>query len=405
MRILIVSNLFPPVTSGGYEAECSAVAEHLRREHEVRVLTSMPRHGTVPPQPGVLRELELLSHDSRGAVRAPLSSLRSAAAGRRLLGWQPELVYAWNCAGISQAGLRLLADSGLPIAFRVCEHWFDGVFVRDQFMRELLPAKRGPGRLAWAAGCRALNRLPQLRLSPRAPLRTAISWNSHALERLVPTPSFLEPVLERVQHPVPPHGDLFEAVQRAPAAEPEIVFVGRVNSFKGLGVAIEALAILRAGRHPGARLVVIGPEQEPDYVAEMRALAGSRGLDGAITWRGQLGPEETAAALASAHALILPSTWEEPFGLVAIEAALARVPVVASDVGGIGEGLRDGEHSLLFERGDFAGAAAALDRVLGEPEATAARVERARARAEEFRIGPYLAEQERFVLDAREALR
>jgi glycosyltransferase involved in cell wall biosynthesis len=404
MRILIVSNLFPPVTWGGYEAECSAVTEHLRRTHEVQVLTSMPRGGGVPAQPGVLRELEPLSEDSAGAMRAPLAALSSSAVARRLLGWQPELVYAWNCAGISQAGLRLLADAGLPVAFRVCEHWFDGVFTRDQFMRELLPAKRGPGRLAWAAGCRALNRVPQLRLDPRAPLRTAISWNSFALERIVPTPSFLDPVLEQVQHPVPPHGDLFERVQRAPAREPEIVFVGRVNRFKGLGVAIEALAILRAGCHPGARLVVIGPEQEADYVAEMRALVSHRGLDGAVSWRGQLGPEQTAAALASAHALIVPSTWEEPFGLVAIEAALARVPVVASDVGGIGEGLHDGEHSLLFQRGDFAGAAAALDRVLGEPEVTAARVERARARAEEFRVGPYLAEQERFVLEAREAL-
>ncbi len=404
MRILIVSNLFPPVTSGGYEAECSAVTEHLRRDHEVQVLTTRPRRGSLSMQPGVLRELDLLSGDATGARRAPPAALRSTEVTRRLRAWGPELVYAWNCANMPQAGLRLLADSGVPMAFRVCEHWFDGLFTRDQFMRELLPAKRGPGRMAWAAGCRALNRLPQLRLNPRAPLRAALSWNSHALERSVPTPAFLEPVLERVQHPVPPHGDLFERVQRAPAPVPEIVFVGRVNRFKGLGVAIEALAILRAGRHPGARLVVIGPEEEPDYAAEMRALINRRGLDGAVTWRGQLGPEQTAAALAGAHALILPSTWEEPFGLVAIEAALARVPVVASDIGGIGEGLRDGEHSLLFERGDFAGAAVALERVLGESEATAARVERARARAEEFRIGPYLAEQERFVLDARAAL-
>src|SRR6185437_1607853 len=129
-----------------------------------------------------------------------------------------------------------------------------------------------------------------------------------------------------------------------------------------------------------------------------------RGLDGAVSWRGQLSPERTALALAGASALIMPSTWEEPFGLVAIEGALARVPVVASDIGGIGEGLRDEEHALLFERGDFAAAAAALERVLDERPATAARVERARARAEEFGIGPYLEEQERFVLDARDAL-
>src|SRR6185312_5053413 len=98
MRILIVSNLFPPVTSGGYEAECSAVTEHLRREHEVQVLTSMPRRGAMPPQPGVLRELALLSGDATGARRAPLAALRSTAVARRLLSWRPELVYAWNCA-------------------------------------------------------------------------------------------------------------------------------------------------------------------------------------------------------------------------------------------------------------------------------------------------------------------
>ncbi len=404
MRILIVSNLFPPVTSGGYEAECGAVAEHLRARHEVRVLTSAPRHGSVPPQQGVLRELDLLSGDATGARKAPLASLRASAITRRLLAFEPELVYAWNCANIPQAGVRLLADSGVPVAFRVCEHWFGGLFTNDQFMRELLPAGRRPGRLAWAAGCRALNRLPQLRLEPLAPLRAAISWNSNALERSVPTPAFLEPVLERVQHPVPPHGEVFELVRRAPAPHPEIVFVGRVNRGKGLGVAIEALAALRAGRAPEARLVVIGPEEQPDYAAEMRALAARRGLDGALLWRGQLGPQQAAAALAGAHAMIVPSTWEEPFGLVAIEAALARVPVVASDIGGIGEGLHDEEHALLFAPGDAAGAAAALERVLGEPQATAARVERARVRAEAFRVGPYLAEQERFVLDARDAL-
>lgn len=404
MRILIVSNLFPPVTSGGYEVECSAVAEHLRRDHDVLVLTSEPRAGGVPHEAGVLRELTLLSADAAGARRAPLAALRAAGVARRMLAWEPELVYAWNCVGIPRAAVRLLADGGVPVAFRVCEHWFGGLFTHDQFMRELLPADRAPARRAWAAGCRAFNRLPELRLEPCAPLRTAISWNSHALERSVPTPAYLEPLLEQVQHPVPRYGELFERVERAPAPEPEIVFVGRVTRYKGLGVAIEALAMLRRGRHPQARLVVIGPAEEPQYVAEMRELITRRGLDGAVSWRGQLSAEQTAQALASAHALIVPSTWEEPFGLVAIEAALARVPVVASDIGGIGEGLRDEEHALLFERGDSAGAAAALARVLEDQQETAARVGRARERAEQFRLAPYLEGQERFVLDAHAAL-
>jgi glycosyltransferase involved in cell wall biosynthesis len=403
VRVLFISTFYPPVALGGYEVECAGVAERLAERHEVLVLTSSEGHERAGREPGVRRELTLLSPDARGALRAPPAALRATGVARRALDWKPDLIYAWNCSSIPQACVRVLADSGMPLAFRICEHWFGGLFTNDQFMRELLPANRRPARRAWAGACRATNALPPLRLRPLAPLRAAISWNSEALERMVSTPPFVEPVLERVGHSVPRYGDLYERVARAPAADPEIVFLGRVTPYKGLGVAIEALARLRAGAHPSARLVVIGPE-DAAYGAKMRSLADRLGLGAAISWLGQRTPEQSAAALAAAHALIVPSVWDEPFPLVTIEGALARVPLVASDVGGIGEGMRDEEHALLFGRGDAAAAAAALERVLGEAQATAARVLRARERAEDFRIGPYLDAQEAFVLDAHAAL-
>jgi glycosyltransferase involved in cell wall biosynthesis len=404
VRILVVSTLYPPVAFGGYEVECAGVVEHLRARHEVLVLTSTAEPGSVPEQAHVRRELARLTPDARGALRAPRASLHAAESARRALAWQPDLIYAWNGASIPQASLRVLADSAVPLAFRVCEHWFGNLFVNDQFLRELLRARRDPVRASWAAGCRAFNRLPSLRLEAIAPARAAISWNSDALERMVQTPAFLEPVLERVGHSVPRYGDLYAAVVRDPAPEPEIVFLGRVTPYKGLAVAIEALALLRDDGAPTARLVVIGPE-DAAHAAEMRRLADRLGVGDAVSWRGQQTPEQAAGALARAHALLVPSTWDEPFPLVTIEGALARVPLVASDVGGIGEGMHHEEHALLFARGDAAGAAGALTRVLREGEQTAARVARAHERAQDFRIGPYLEEQERFVLDALSALR
>ncbi|MEA2199636.1 MAG: glycogen synthase [Solirubrobacteraceae bacterium] len=404
MRILVTSTLYPPVALGGYEVECAGVVERLRQSHDVRVLTSEKDRASVPAEAGVSRELALLSHDRRGARRAPLASVRAARSAHAALAWEPELIYAWNGSSIPQAALRVLADSGLPLAFRVCEHWFGKLFAEDQFMRELLPAARGPGRSIWAAGCRALNRREALRLDPTAPVHAAISWNSEALERMVTVPSFVEPVLERVGHSVPRYGDLYADVVRAPATEPEIVFLGRVTRYKGLFVAIEALAVLRLQRSIEAKLVVVGPE-DADHGAEMRRLAERLGVADAIEWRGQQTPEQAAAALARAHALIVPSVWDEPFPLVTIEGALARVPLVASDVGGISEGMHDEEHALLFARGDAGGAAAALERALLERDRTAARVARAHERAQAFRIGPYLDEQERFVDDAIAALR
>jgi glycogen(starch) synthase len=403
MKVLFISTFYPPVALGGYEVECAGVAERLSERHDVRVLTSSAQRGEADAQPDVLRELALLTPDAGGALRAPPAALGGVAVARRALAWQPDLVYAWNCSSIPHAAVRVIADSGVPLAFRICEHWFGGLFTGDQYMRELLPAKRGVARAPWAAGCRALNRLPALRLDPLAPLTAAISWNSEALERMVTTPSFVRPVLERVGHSVPRYGDLYAAVERSPAPAPEIVFLGRVTPYKGVGVAIEALALLRQRAHPDARLVVIGPEDRA-YGEQMRGLADRLGIAEAISWEGQRTPEQSAAALARAHALIVPSVWDEPFPLVTIEGALAGVPLVASDVGGIGEGMRDEEHALLFGRGDAQGAAAALARVLEDGEGTAARVERARARADQFRIGPYLEDQERFVLDAFEAL-
>jgi len=68
--------------------------------------------------------------------------------------------------------------------------------------------------------------------------------------------------------------------------------------------------------------------------------------------------------------------------------------------------MQDEEHALLFARGDAAGAATALARTLREPEQTAARVRRAFERAQRmFGLGSYLDDQERFVLDALDALR
>ncbi len=404
MRILVVSTLYPPVALGGYEVECSGVVERLRERHDVLVLTSDQDREQIATVPDVRRELQRLTPDARGAIRAPRASLGAVRAARRALAWRPELVYCWNGAAIPKAALRVLADSGVPLAFRVCEHWFGGIFVSDQFMRELLPARRTPARAAWAAGCHALNLLPALRLDPRAPLRTAISWNSQSIRRMVRMQPFVEPVLERVGHSVPRHGDLYAAVVRDPAPEPEIMFVGRVTPYKGVAVAIDALALLRSEHGIAARLAVVGPE-DGEHGAEMRRLADRRGVADAVDWRGPQPPEQVAAGMARAHALIVPSVWEEPFPLVTIEGALARVPLVASDVGGVSEGMHDEEHALLFAREDARGAAAALARTLTELDRTAARVQRAYARAQDFRLGPYLDAQELFVNDAHITLR
>lgn len=405
MRILVVTNLYPPVVRGGYEMECAGVVERLRERNEVRVLTS--RHGRrdAPPEEGVARVLPFLPFGRRHSVAAPLSTPRAARLTRRAVeAFRPEFVFVWNGSQIPHAALRILADTGLPLAYRVCEHWFGRLYVGDRFMRHLAPGERGL-RGAWARLVRAVNRGdPALRLDPARTSRAAISWNSDALRRLTPMPPSVEPVLERTIHPVTSQAARFERLERRPAERPTIAFVGALKEEKGPDVACRALALLRSRHGIDARLVMAGPV-ERRMRRRLEALGRELGVAGEVELAGRLGTDALGELLGSAHTLVVPSVWEEPFGLVCLEGALARVPIVASRVGGIPECVRDREHALLFPPGDADACAAALAETLSDVQATRDRVARAFERGRELSLERYLDESERFVADATAALR
>jgi glycosyltransferase involved in cell wall biosynthesis len=399
LRVLVVSNLYPPIVRGGYEVMCAGTVEALQGEHDVTVLTSNLEAGSLAPEPGVQRALPWVELGPRGSLRAPLAALAGVRIARRAAAEaRPDLVYIWNPANIPQAALRAIETSGAPVAYAANDYGFGGLYRSDQFMRHLAPGETGL-RGVWARGVRAWNRLPPLRLELGATVDVAVSWTSEAIRRLAPPPATARPVLERVVYSAVPDAALLTSVERAPAPAPLVLFVGRLEGQKGPDVAIRALADLRERHGLSARLVCCGTGP---MRRELDALASRLGVE--LELRGQVDARGIAQAMSTAHALVVPSQWDEPFGLVCLEGALARVPVVAARSGGIPEILNDEEDALLFERDDVAAFADALHRTLTRPEETAARVDRALDRADEFSWARYQAAQRAFVLAAREAL-
>ena len=111
-----------------------------------------------------------------------------------------------------------------------------------------------------------------------------------------------------------------------------------------------------------ARLV--GPVTQPDYRAELERRASELGISDRLAFVGALEPgsPELVAEYARADAFVLPSR-HEPFGIVVLEAWAAGLPVVASDVGGLGRlCAAHPEAALLFTPGD----GDSLDRALAE---------------------------------------
>lgn len=182
-------------------------------------------------------------------------------------------------------------------------------------------------------------------------------------------------------HVVPPGVDLerFKPGDRAAArrrfgfgADPTIVFVGRLQPFKGTDVAVQALA--RLGRMvPDAKLMIVGGDSPRGSFGErvrLRLAALRLGVADRLRFLEPVAHSELPDLYRAADVVVVPSA-SESFGLVALEAAACGTPVVATDVGGLRLTVRDGETGYLVGTRDPSSFAAALSRVLADPSAGA----------------------------------
>lgn len=398
MRILVVTDLFPPVAFGGYELECAALVARLRERHDVVVLTSDLERVASPSQAGVLRELPYMGGRRwRAALGAPFTAITAARHTRRLLeGFRPEALYISNANAVPQAAIAIAAATGVPTVCRFSELWFARSFLRgDRFLRHLSRGERGV-RGMWARVARLVNRHPALRLDPELRFAAAVSWNSEALRRLAGVPPAIDPVIERVIYPATERNAAFGQLDRRPSPQPTVAYIGRVTSAKGAELACRALTRLRRDHGVDACLVFAG-DCRPHMRRRLGRLNRALGVEEHVALLGVLDTEQLGALLATAHAVVVPSIEPEAFGLAAVEAALAGAPVVASNIGGIPEALADGEHALLFPPGDAAACARALADVLTDPVATRLRVRAAFERAKQFSLESYLDESEKLI--------
>ncbi len=146
---------------------------------------------------------------------------------------------------------------------------------------------------------------------------------------------------------------------RPPDAPFRFGFIGSVLPTKGVHVLVDAFARLA---RDDVRLDVHGEflpwHEVTDYEARVRALAAP--LGDRVTLHGRYGPGDLPSILSRLDALVVPSLWFEAFCLTLREGFLAGVPVIASDLGAMAEGIEDGATGLLFRPGDPADLARAM---------------------------------------------
>jgi phosphatidyl-myo-inositol alpha-mannosyltransferase len=142
-----------------------------------------------------------------------------------------------------------------------------------------------------------------------------------------------------------------------------IGFLGRTDEpRKGLGVLLRAFEIIGEQR-PGLRLLIAGPGDEDEVLARVPAALRDR-----VVLLGQVSEAVKVQVYHSVDVFCAPNTGGESFGIVLAEAMAAGAPIVASDLDAFRRVLRGGRAGELFRNGDAEDLAAAIGRLLDDPE-------------------------------------
>jgi D-inositol-3-phosphate glycosyltransferase len=142
--------------------------------------------------------------------------------------------------------------------------------------------------------------------------------------------------------------DRFQARQRyrLPLDRPLLLFAGRLDPFKGPDVLLKALALMEER----AEAVIVGGQLRGDReLQHLRRLAASLGLASRVHFLGALPPCEMPFIYSAADVTVVPS-YNESFGLAAVESLACGTPVVATRVGGLAAIVRHGETGYLVPR-------------------------------------------------------
>jgi glycosyltransferase involved in cell wall biosynthesis len=158
-----------------------------------------------------------------------------------------------------------------------------------------------------------------------------------SLTKFLPSSALLHVIQNGVndQEDIPKGGDK--------SAVPQLLLAGRIESEKGFDVAVEALALIKKDI-PTVKLVILGNGSQ---LKNLIGLSERLGLTESVEFIGSIPNEGVIKYIDESWIVLVPSRDIEGFGIIAVEAALREVPVIASAVGGLIETIEDGKSGFL----------------------------------------------------------
>jgi glycogen(starch) synthase len=390
MRILIITNLYPPHVLGGYEIACRSTVDGLRtRGHEVEVLAGHAPMASYDDPPFVHRTLALRGFDPdvphtkelADAIvyeRSVSQYANTATLLDHLRKFRPNIVYVWYVLGIGGlALLDLLEQIGIPWIMHLMDcvpaHLLDGVVpsVAALFARE------------------------NSSIFTRA---RVIAMSEQVISEVAKLTGI------RFDHPpeiIPGWVDSGRLCQRAHYSQPEVLrflAAGSLGHHKGTDIIIEGCAELVAEGYAdfSVDIYCLGGSNPEPWIT----LAAQRGVAERIRWHSGVNQAQFFALLPDYDAFLFPTQTREPFGFAPIEAAACGVVPIITRNAGVAERLVDGLHTLKIDRTSSSLAIAMRQLLTGEVDISTMGRRAARLVREDLSFSGCLDEIERVLCGA-----
>ena len=402
MKILYATHQFLPDYSAGTEIlTYNTAKEILRLGHEACIFTAYPVKGTMKESNAFDRyeydgvSVDRFFHSNTSSIRprnpmeAEYNNLFFADYFRkRLQKIKPDLVHFYHLQRLSASTIDVCVELGIPTVFTATDFWLvcptNQLLLPDHSLclgpdKDTVNCVRHLAAISQAQKVRSiLDRLPNRLIAvfircakcpfwPEkryGPLVCALAARSahmkkrmNQIDMVLVATRFMEETLRhfglearRIRY-VPfgiDHTHITRVSGKGTKKHLRIGFIGTLYHHKGAHVLLEAVRLLPTDLP--LKVKIYGAlEQFLEYARTLRSIAGN---DQRIEFCGTFPNSRIGEIFYDLDVLIVPSLWYENTPLVFYSAQAAKVPVVATDLGGINEVIAHGENGLLFRRGD-----------------------------------------------------
>jgi glycogen synthase len=397
MKILALTNLYPPHHAGTFDHHCHTVTESLRlRGHTILVLTSSHGLRTEQRDAEIERRLQLngvFGHPSVTGVMElkALEIHNNDVLAETLDQFQPDVVHVFSLLGLSKSLIFSLHNSKRPVVYDVYDHWLSANVREDPWLHfwnaPSLPFLEQSKRKALEMSGE------RIRLDSTAPTRLMRGYDrvpgvfGNGKDRAAVAPNsiagfrfnhiyFCSQTLKHltvqvgfcVTHAEVIHPGITAAyigdIKPAGAPMKRFLTVARLNEESGVMTALKALKITRAAKLD-ITLSVYG-RGDSSYVADLRSFVVANQLP--VEFLNVSNQNTDLPAVYKRHDVLLHTPeWAEPFPFTALEAMACGLPVIGSRSGGMEELLRHGENALTYPSGDAVELAARIQELLISP--------------------------------------